>query len=163
MRKIGTDENVMHPEGCELSGTLAPLLAAWIGHWNSSVILESGGISVEAPGESERISDARATGLCVEVSWLADVRDERKRTNYNYLDDRSATRPHRVSARSALPPTADCGAEQRTWLAECLFSLGEAVTLLRSQAHPRPESGASDLIDRLEVHVLRTLILTGPA
>ncbi|MBB1029746.1 TetR family transcriptional regulator [Dietzia sp. SLG310A2-38A2] len=80
-----------------------------------------------------------------------------------YLADLAATRRDHVRARLALILDADCGVEQRTGLAECLFSLEEAVTLLRSQAHPQPEVGASDLLDRLEGHILRNLILAGPA
>lgn len=81
----------------------------------------------------------------------------------SYLAHLAAARRDHVRARLALALDADCGAEQRAGLAECLFSLEGAVTLLRSQAHPQPEVGAADLLDRLEGHVLRNLILAGPA
>lgn len=69
------------------------------------------------------------------------------------------------SARLALILDADCGVKQRAGLAECLFSLEGMVALLHSQAHPQPqpEVGASDLLDRLEGHILRNLILAVPA
>lgn len=80
-----------------------------------------------------------------------------------YLAHLAASRRDHVRARLALALDADCGAEQRAGLAECLFSLDGAVALLRSRAHPDPEVGASDLLDRLEGRILRTLILAGPA
>ncbi|MFI8695982.1 TetR/AcrR family transcriptional regulator [Dietzia maris] len=80
-----------------------------------------------------------------------------------YLAHLAANRRDHVRARLALALDADCGAEQRAGLAECLFSLDGAVTLLRSQAHPQPEVGASDLLDRLEGHILRNLIFAGSA
>ncbi|MDV7999989.1 TetR family transcriptional regulator [Rhodococcus sp. IEGM 1408] len=80
-----------------------------------------------------------------------------------YLAHLAASRRDHVRARLALALDADCGVEQRTGLAECLFSLEGAVALLRSRAHPQPEVGASDLLDRLEGHILRKLILADPA
>lgn len=80
-----------------------------------------------------------------------------------YLADLAATRRDHVRARLALALDADCGAEQRTGLAECLFSSEGAVALLRSQAHPQPEAGAAELLARLEGHILRTLVFAGPA
>ncbi|MBB1052822.1 AcrR family transcriptional regulator [Dietzia sp. 2505] len=80
-----------------------------------------------------------------------------------YLADLAATRRDHVRARLALILDADCGADQRAGLATCLFSLDEAERLLRSHAHSHPEVGASELLDRLEGHILRTLILAGTA
>lgn len=80
-----------------------------------------------------------------------------------YLEHLAATRRDHVRARLALALDADCGPEQRAGLAKCLFSLDEAEKILRSQAHAQPEVGASDLLDRLEGHILRNLILADPA
>lgn len=76
-----------------------------------------------------------------------------------YLADLAATRRDHVRARLALALDADCAAEQRRELAECLFSREAAIELMRSRSHPDPASGASELLDRLEGRILRTLVL----
>ena len=80
-----------------------------------------------------------------------------------YLADLAATRRDHVRARLALALDADCTAEQRKGLAECLLSEEAAVGLMRSQGHPRPEAGAAELLDRLEGLLLRSLVFAEPA
>jgi AcrR family transcriptional regulator len=80
-----------------------------------------------------------------------------------YLAHLAIARRDHIRARLALALDADCGPDQRTALAECLFSLESAITLMQSRAHPHPEVGASDLLDRLEGHIVRNQILAGPA
>jgi DNA-binding transcriptional regulator YbjK len=80
-----------------------------------------------------------------------------------YLANLTATRRDQVRARLALALDADCAAEQRQGLAECLFSQEAAVGLMHSQDHPHPEAGAAELLDRLEGLLLRTLVFAGPA
>lgn len=75
-----------------------------------------------------------------------------------YLADLTATRRDQVRARLALALDADCAAEQRRGLAGCLFSRDAAIELMRSQSHPHPETAASELLDRLEGRILRTLV-----
>lgn len=76
-----------------------------------------------------------------------------------YLIDLAATRRDHVRARLALALDADCTAEQRHELAECLFSREAAFELMRTRSHPDPDSGASELLERLEGRILRALVL----
>lgn len=84
-----------------------------------------------------------------------------------YLAHFAASRRDHVCARLALALAlaldSDCGVGQRAGLAQCLLSFVGAVALVHSQAHPRPEVGPPDLLDRPEGHILRELILAAPA
>lgn len=75
-----------------------------------------------------------------------------------YLEHLSSARNDQVRARLALALDAHCGIEQRTALARCLFSEDAAIELMRSRGHSDPTVGAAELLDRLEGHVLRTLV-----
>lgn len=80
-----------------------------------------------------------------------------------YLSHLTLARRDHIRARLALALDADRGQDQRTALAECLFSPERVIALMRSHAHPDPEAGASDLLDRLEGHIVRTQVLASPA
>lgn len=95
---------------------------------------------------------------------LADNTDDDPTTVVEaYLTHLGTHRRHHVRARLALALDADCGPEQRTALSECLFSLDSAIALMKSQTHPHPRVGASELLDRLEGHIVRSHIFAGPA
>lgn len=67
------------------------------------------------------------------------------------------------SARLALVSDADCGVGQRVGFAKCLLSFAGAVALTHSQAHPRPEVGPPDLLNRPEDRIPHDLTLASPA
>lgn len=76
----------------------------------------------------------------------------------SYLADLMESRRDDVRARLAVALDADCAAEQRSALADCLFSRDAAIELYRSQAHPSPERAADILLDNLEGRLLRSLV-----
>lgn len=76
----------------------------------------------------------------------------------SYLAELMASRRDHVRARLALALDADCAVEQRTALADCLFSREASIDLYRSQAHPAPERAADRLLDNLEGQILRTMV-----
>ncbi|AVZ38996.1 hypothetical protein CT688_05410 [Dietzia sp. JS16-p6b] len=76
----GTDKYAMDPEDYGLSESLSRRLAGWMRHWESNVIPETGWKSAEAAAESERVGDALVADLRIEVSGVAEVRDERRST-----------------------------------------------------------------------------------
>jgi len=99
----GTDKYAMDPEDYGLSESLSRRLAAWMRHWESNVIPETGWKSAEAAAESERVGDALVADLRIEVSGFADVRDERKLTyaSPDSSDAREST-AHRSSPDHSL-------------------------------------------------------------
>lgn len=99
----GTDKYAMDPEDYGLSESLARRLAAWMTHWESNVVPETGWKSAEAAAESERLGDALVADLRVEVSAFAEVRDERKRTYASrYSSSARESTAHRSSPDHTL-------------------------------------------------------------
>lgn len=76
----------------------------------------------------------------------------------SYIADLTTVRREHALARLALALDADCAAEQRKALANCVFSREAAIELYRFREHPRPESAADELLANLEGRILRTLV-----